>query len=79
MWISIDVPRDAAPGDYQLPFSVAANGAKKLSFQVKLQVLAATLPVPHDWTFHLDLWQNPFAVARYHRVKLWSPEHFAVL
>ena len=79
LWISIDVPRDAAPGDYQLPFAVAANGAKKLSFQVKLQVLAATLPVPHDWTFHLDLWQNPFAVARYHRVKLWSPEHFAVL
>src|SRR4030042_1310139 len=29
--------------------------------------------------FHLDLWQNPWAVARYHDVKPWSAEHIALL
>jgi hypothetical protein len=79
VWVSIDVPRDAVPGAYQIPVTVAAGGGVRLAFQVKLDVLAATLPLPHDWSFHLDLWQNPFALARYHQVKPWSPAHFAVL
>ena len=37
------------------------------------------LPEPKDWHFHLDLWQNPYAVARYHGVELWSEEHFEVM
>jgi hypothetical protein len=37
------------------------------------------LPPPSAWTFHLDLWQNPYAVARFHGVKLWSKEHVDLL
>jgi hypothetical protein len=29
--------------------------------------------------FFLDLWQQPWAVARYHGVKPFSPEHYRVL
>ena len=28
-----------------------------------------------QWAFHLDLWQSPFAVARYYQVPLWSQAH----
>ncbi len=79
VWISLDVPRDAKPGPYTIPITVAASGGKRLSFEINLHIQNATLPPPHEWHFHLDLWQNPFAIARYHRVKPWSPEHFAIL
>lgn len=29
--------------------------------------------------FHLDLWQNPYAVARYYNVPLWSRQHFDIM
>ena len=38
-----------------------------------------TLPNPKNWALHLDLWQNPYAVARYYQVPLWSQEHFDLL
>jgi len=34
-------------------------------------------PLQHDTQLHL--WQNPFAIAEYHRVPLWSPAHWALL
>src|SRR5699024_8601706 len=43
------------------------------------EVSTQTLPPPEQWAFHLDLWQNPFAVARYHDVPLWSEQHWALL
>ena len=46
----------------------------KLPFEI--EVVNRTLPEPQKWAFHLDLWQNPYAVARYYQVPLWSKEHF---
>ena len=37
--------------------------------------LLYTSPAPSEWAYHLDLWQSPFAVARYYQVPLWSQEH----
>ena len=34
------------------------------------------LPAPKDWTFQLDYWQHPAAIARVHHEKLWSDAHF---
>ena len=78
IWLTVDVPADAAPGNYGGTLTVRTD-AGALEFPIVLEVLAATLPAPKDWPFHLDLWQQPEAVARYHRVPLWSPEHFALL
>lgn len=38
-----------------------------------------TLPEPAKWTFHLDQWQHPSAVARVNKVSVWSDEHFKAL
>ena len=35
-----------------------------------------TLPASTEWAFHLDLWQNPYAEARYYNVEPFSKEHF---
>ncbi len=78
VWLSVDIPRDARPGAYRGALTIRSElGA--LAFPVELEVLAATLPAPKDWSFHLDLWQHPQAVARWHDVTPWSPEHFALL
>jgi hypothetical protein len=78
IWVSIDVPTDAKPGLYKGEIIVRSDSAE-IKFPVSVEVLAATLPAPADWKFHLDLWQHPDAVARWHDVPLWSPEHFALM
>ena len=71
MWLDIRVPQDAKPGTYKGMLSVTFDGQT-----LSLQVCSRVLPAPSEWSFHLDLWQNPYAVARYFNVPLWSQEHF---
>ena len=78
LWMTIEVPRDAAAGTYKGTITVTADGKKSVR-EYKVKVQESVLPEPKAWRFHLDFWQNPYAVARYHDVELWSPEHFAVL
>jgi hypothetical protein len=78
VWLSVDIPRDAQPGQYSGCLTVRSE-IGSIEFPVRLEVLAATLPEPKDWVFHLDIWQHPQAVARWHDVKPWSPEHFALM
>lgn len=82
VWVTIDVPRDAPKGEYSLTLSVS-NGAnikaKKNSLRLRLIVCDRTLPAPADYGFHLDFWQQPYAVSRYYGVERWSDEHFNLL
>lgn len=78
IWISVDIPSDAPAGTYKSSLSrQSASGI--VNHTITLEVQDKVLPDPSDWSFHLDLWQNPFAVARYHGVELWSKEHFELL
>ena len=78
LWLTIQVPQDAEVGTHKGYVELTCNGKKK-RYEYKLSVFSNVLPAPKDWTFHLDLWQNPYAVARVHNVELWSKEHFDVL
>jgi hypothetical protein len=78
LWLDIRVPQGAAPGKYTGKLTVNL-GNLRLTLPLTLDVAKRTLPEPKDWTFHLDLWQNPFAVARYYNVPLWSKAHFDVM
>ena len=78
LWLTVQVPQDAKAGTYKGYVELDMNGkATKYSYTVK--VLDRTWPAPAEWAFHLDLWQNPYAIARVHNVELWSKEHFDVL
>ena len=79
VWVTMNVPTDAKAGHYTGKISVLAAGQKQLDFVFELEVLPLTLPEADDWAFHLDLWQNPFAIARWHGVGLWSDEHFRLM
>lgn len=79
VWLSVDIPRDAAPGVYSGHVTASATGVTPLVFTLIVEVLPATLPAPHEWEFWLDIWQNPWMVAKYHQVQPWSAEHVAIL
>ena len=79
IWVKVNVPSDARPGRYRGKLTVSSADSKAMSLPLEVQVLNRTLPAPKDWTFNLDLWQNPYAVARYYNVPLWSKEHFDLL
>ena len=78
VWLSVDIPRETPAGIYHGTVSrQSASGT--VNHSMSLEVLNATLPAPSEWSFHLDLWQHPDAVARYGRVALWSQEHLNLL
>ena len=78
LWLDIRVPADAAPGTYKGKLTVSCDG-RRLTLPLQLEVADRTLPAPKNWSFHLDLWQNPYAVARYFQVPLWSQQHFDLM
>lgn len=79
VWVTVDVPRNAAPGSYQSVVTITGKGVKKQKLTLKLEVLDHLLPEPSKWTYHLDMWQHPSAVARTNNLKMWSDEHFDAL
>lgn len=76
-WVSIEVPRTLPAGTYKYTLRLGGAKAHPLTFSVK--VIDRQLPAPHDYSFHLDLWQQPYSVSRYYGVEPWSQEHFDLL
>ncbi|WP_245957808.1 DUF4091 domain-containing protein [Niabella yanshanensis] len=74
VWLTIQIPGKQPAGKYTGTISVTAGKTYKL--QLILTIADRTLPAPKDWSFQLDYWQHPAAIARVHRVKLWSAAHF---
>jgi hypothetical protein len=79
VWITIDVPADAAAGSYRGNIEVYARGKRPETLTVALEVAPETLPPASQWRYHLDLWQHPAAVARTQNLKVWSDAHFDAL
>ncbi len=75
LWFTVNVPATAKAGSYKGRVTVTV-GSTSYTRSYTVKVLPRVLPAPADWKFHLDLWQNPYAVARVHNVELWSAEHF---
>lgn len=75
-WIRIWVPEDAKEGKYEGTVILKGNGKILEELSLVLEVAPRVLPDPGQWGFHLDLWQSPYAVARYYNLEPWSEEHF---
>lgn len=76
IWISVWIPQETNSGVYKANLKIEVKGKNTISLPYQINVGKRTLPMPDKWKFHLDLWQNPYAVARYYNVPLWSKEHF---
>ena len=75
IWVQCWIPQSATPGTYE--GALLIKDGSRLLQQLNLEILVSSreLPAPSEWAYHLDLWQSPFAVARYYQVPLWSQEH----
>ncbi len=81
LWFTFEVPHDAKPGDYKWEIQLI-NAYNHRVFQkqkVTIRVIDRALPTPKEQALHIDYWQQPYAVSRYHGVERWSEEHFRLL
>ena len=80
VWVSVKVPREnIIKGMYRGTVTVKEDGKVLAELPLMVTVKDHILPEPKDWTFHLDLWQNPYAVARYYNVEPFSQAHFDLM
>ena len=78
VWISIAIPQEAAAGVYKAELVVKSKGGK-VRLPLELEVVNQVLSKPSEWSYHLDLWQHPSAVARIRGLDMWSDAHFEAL
>ncbi|HOX05117.1 MAG TPA: hypothetical protein PK280_01850 [Planctomycetota bacterium] len=79
VWVTVRVPADALPGEYEGKLSVEAEGLPATAVPVKLKVHDWVLPAPKDFRVRTIGWMNPEALAKHYEVKLWSEEHFKLM
>ncbi|WP_317192939.1 DUF4091 domain-containing protein [Bacteroides sp. 1001136B_160425_E2] len=79
LWVNIWVPQDIPSGVYKGALTVSGENFADMCLPMRINVQKRILPDPAQWVFHLDLWQNPYAVARYYNVPLWSRQHFDIM
>jgi hypothetical protein len=79
VWLSVMVPATTVPGTYKGIITIK-NGSKVVGhLNYTIDVLNRTLLASKDWKFHLDLWQNPYSIARVYGLKPWSKEHMEAM
>ncbi len=78
LWLDIRVPQKAESGKYKGTLTATCDG-EEMAIPFTVEVGKRTLPEPSKWKFHLDLWQNPYSVARHYNVPLWSQKHFDLM
>ena len=79
VWITVKIPHDAKPGTYKATVKITHNGLGSIKLPFEVEVVNQELAKPSEWSYHLDFWQHPSAVARAAGVEVWSDEHFAVM
>ncbi len=80
VWITMEIPHDATPGNHNVVLDIVGKRGKKLStLTLRVVVNERALPQPADYAFNLNFWQQPYSVSRYHNLKPWSQEHLDAL
>lgn len=80
LWVTVEVGKDAQSGELSLELVDEASGKVMAEIPASITVQPFSLPDPSSKDyFHLNLWQQPYAVCRYYNVEPWSPEHLKLL
>jgi len=78
VWVTVDVPEDAAPGEYTGALTVGAGG-RTLRAPVELSVADWALPDVADYASLINIYQSPDTLARHYRLTPWSKRHWAMI
>jgi hypothetical protein len=76
VWVTVDVPKDAAPGDYTATVTIRDAYADPVDVPVQMTVVDWTLPDTKDYRLNNCIHQSPDSVALFYKVDRWSEKHF---
>ncbi|HOX07282.1 MAG TPA: DUF6067 family protein [Planctomycetota bacterium] len=79
LWITVRVPRDAAPGSYEGTVTVSADGLAPVKAPLVVKVSGWTLPDPVSFRVRHLAYYSTDSEARHYGVPLWSDKHFALM
>ena len=79
VWLTVYLPMFMDSGVYKSKVTIIDNNGDKVRLPFEVEVVEDGMREPEEWTFHLDLWQHPAAVARAEGLELWSDEHFEAI
>ncbi len=79
IWCAIEVPSDIPAGKYTADLHLCKDMEVIGTLTLNVNVIERTMPAVESWAFHLDFWQQPYAVSRYYDVERWSNDHFDAL
>jgi len=79
VWITVRVPKDAAPGTYKGAVRVTADDVEPVDVPLELSVADWTLDDPKDWASWFGLVQSPESLALRYKVPMWSEEHWVLI
>ena len=79
IWITVDVPRNATPGDYEGTVTLWVNDSKSFAVPLNLHVADYVLPCPKDFLSFVGLVQSPETVSLKYAVPLWSRRHWELV
>ncbi|MCM1285354.1 MAG: DUF4091 domain-containing protein [Acetobacter sp.] len=80
VWVEINVPKDAVPGNYNGKIVVSVeNSSKTVILDFNLEVLDIIMPDTENYLFDVEYWSHPYNVAYYYGVEPFSDEHLNIL
>ena len=79
VWLTVNVPGDAAPGLYSGTLAVRSRGTKEVNIPLELEVIDWSLPNPQDYRTWVELTEVPDTLAVEYDVPLWSDRHFEMI
>lgn len=79
VWLTVPIPKHLDAGTYRAEIQVLVGTDVVDTLVLELDVIDHLLPEPKEWTYHLDQWQHPAAVARVEGVPVWSDAHFEAM
>lgn len=77
VWFTVEIPASAVPDIYRGKLVIHTDQYQEVALNLAVNVLAPVLPAPENYSFFLDLWFNPNAIAVANELKPWSEEHWA--
>lgn len=79
VWVTVSVPADARPGDYDGRLSVQLEKVPPVVVPVRLTVANWTIQKPEAFRSHVGFIQSPDSLAIRYQTPLWSKEHYALI
>lgn len=78
IWLTIPIPSNDYVGSYKGTLRIFSGSRELEKLNIEVRSNRRVLPDPSRWSFHLDLWQNVFSIARDYGVQVFSKEFYDI-